>query len=192
MEESRSTIDGYARTEGATWRVMRDSCILPLQEHPRKRDNGHEKPREECEYLRLVELRDPLAISDTEQNCEVVTNVSSLGSIWKKMVRPHPVCAPHGGEKASEFFNKMLEKGLWIKHDGAIKGPPRYFPVVRCEGTLEDIYVFEVNDGASEYYEEVNREAHKKYAAIDARWGGQYGSPRFRHPIFVAQRYGGG
>ena len=59
-----------------------------------------------------------------------------------------------------------------VKHGVTIKGPPCYCPVIICEGTANDIYVCEVNDGELGYYEKVNREALKKYAASEARWGG--------------------
>ena len=141
MEEARCTIDSYARTEGTTWRVMRAACGLSPAEPPRKRDNVGEIPRQECEYIRLVELSDALAIAAIEQNCEVVTNASSLGFLWKKISYPRPVSAPQGEKKASEFPNKMLEKGLWIKHGVTVKGPPCYCPVITCEGSMEDIYM---------------------------------------------------
>ena len=57
-----------------------------------------------------------------------------------------------------------------VKHGVTIKGPPCYCPVIICEGTANDIYVCEVNDGELGYYEKVNREALKKYAASEVRW----------------------
>ena len=74
-------------------------------------------------------------------------NASIIGSIWKKMAYPHPFCAPQGERKASEYFNKMMEKGLWIKHGVAVMGFSRYFPEIICECTTKDIYVCEVKTG---------------------------------------------
>ena len=58
---------------------------------------GGEIHRLGCEYLRLVELSDALAISAIGKNFEVVTNAPSLGSLRGEMEYPHPVCAPNGG-----------------------------------------------------------------------------------------------
>ena len=86
------------------------------------------------------------------------------------MAYPHPFCAPQGERKASEYFNKMMEKGLWIKHGLTVQGSACYCPAIICEGTMSDIYVCEVNDGELEYYEKVNREALEKYASSEDRW----------------------
>ena len=75
-----------------------------------------------------------------------------------------------GEKKATEFFDKMLEKGLWIKHGVTVRGSSCYCPAMICEGTMRDIYVCEVNDGALGYYVKVNREALRIYAASEARW----------------------
>ena len=42
MEESRNTIDRYARKEGATWRITGEACYLPTKPPVRKRDKGSE------------------------------------------------------------------------------------------------------------------------------------------------------
>ena len=114
-----------------------------------------------------------------EQNCEVVVNASSLCALWGKMEYQYPACATRGGKKASGFFNKTVGKWLRIKHGVAVKGSSRYIPAIICEGAMRDIYVCGVNDGACEYYGEVNIEALGEYAAIEARLGKQYCRPGF-------------
>ena len=64
-----------------------------------------------------------------------------------------------------------MERGLWIKHGVTAKGHPCYCPAIMCEGAIGDIYVCEVNDGALEYNEKVNKKGLGKYAASEARWG---------------------
>ena len=83
MEESRSTIDSYARTEGTTWRVMRGACRLPLQVPPRKVDRGPEMRQEDRDHMLLAELSVALSILAIESNCEAVVSASSLCSLWK-------------------------------------------------------------------------------------------------------------
>ena len=62
MEESRSTIDSYDSTEGATRRVTRGARGLSLQVPPRKVDRGAEMRQGGREHMLLAGLSEALSI----------------------------------------------------------------------------------------------------------------------------------
>ena len=63
----------------------------PAKGAPSERDKGSEIPRAECEKMRLADLSGAQAILDIEQNFAVVMNAPTLGALWKRMARAHPV-----------------------------------------------------------------------------------------------------
>ena len=98
IEDSRSIIDDYARTEGTTWRVMRAACNRRQEMGPRDLRPATIADLEDREKKRLVELSDALSITAMEQNAEVAMNSSSLGVMRERLGYPNPVNAQHGGK----------------------------------------------------------------------------------------------
>ena len=141
IEDSRRIIDDYARTEGTTWRVMRVACNLQQEMGPRVIRPSTVAEPEDREKNRFVWLGNALAITAIEQNTEVAMNTSSIGVMWKKLGRPNPLNAQKGEKCATEFPQKMLDSGLWIKHGTTPKGIRSYFRVIRFEGNPSDIYI---------------------------------------------------
>ena len=64
----------------------------------------------------------------------------------------------------------MLDSCLWIEHGATPKGIQCYFPAIRCEGNLSDIYPFGTDGGSLESPEKLNRKALGKYAESEFRW----------------------
>ena len=101
---------------------MREARGLSLQVPPRKRDSGDEIPREECgAYAPGRTKRLP---SDFGYRAELRGGSKRIKPRFglEGDGIPAPSLRATGRKKASGFFNKMLEKGLWIKNGAAVKG----------------------------------------------------------------------
>ena len=94
IEESMAKIDLYARSEGATWRVIRESFGLEVLKHPVDLPNPLAVDPDAATIKKLTELSDALAVVAIEANAEVLQTPSSLDCMWMKLAPPHPVAAP--------------------------------------------------------------------------------------------------
>ena len=169
IAESRRLIDEYAREEGTTWENMRRACGLDVE--CAKKDHRRPTASEilEKERERLVNLSDALAVLAIEQNVEVSMTPASLGALWKKLGRQHPVSEDQGVGVLTDLFQKMVDSGLWISHGFTQKGIQCYCPVIRCEGSLVDIYTCD-NDGSESIYPEIiNKKALERYTESESR-----------------------
>ena len=95
---------------------------------------------------------------------------SSLGVLWKKLAHPQPENAEQGEKSAMDLFGKMLGASLWIRHGATKKGYQCYCPVIRCTGSLDDVYTCSEDGSDSVYPERLNRKALERYSASEARW----------------------
>ena len=171
IEECRNMIDDYARNEGTTWEVMRKACNLSLKAPPTSFDRPLIADASERRAQRLRELSDALAVAALVMNTDVQRTASSLGRIWKSMASAESANAPAGGfDVADEYFGEMISERLWVMHGSSYKGNPTYCPVVRCDGSLQDVYLFPNESHEPTHAEYVNRDALIRYGQSQARW----------------------
>ena len=81
MDESVAKIDRYARSEGATWMVVQESRVLPIEKPPVNLDKSH-VVGPAATLMRLTEIIDALDAVAIDMDAEVLETQSSLDYIW--------------------------------------------------------------------------------------------------------------
>ena len=141
IEGSRIIIDDYARPDGTTWGEMRCARNLSVEHVHRDLRPPSVSDIFGLEKARLVELSDALEVLAIHQNTEVALGPSGLGALWGKLGHPKPVNGEQGGNSSVDLAQKLLGSDLWISHVDTLKGIHCYFPAIRCDGNLSDIYM---------------------------------------------------
>ena len=169
-KESRGEIDIYARSDGATWRVIREACGLSIQKPPVDLGNPLVVDPDEARLKSLTELSDAMDAVAIKMNAEVLQTQSSYDYMWEKLARPRPVAAPKIKASGRKHFDQMIQAGLWVKHGQTQTGNAVYRPVIRCNGSMRAIYAAMGEEKEPTFPEIANQMAIQRYSESEAMW----------------------
>lgn len=143
LGESIRRLDRYSRRECETWRVMRESRNRPFALPTVNPDVIGPKA---TLIQRITDLGEALASGAIRNNAAVIQTTSGIGAIWKMLSPPNPTGAPKTEGAGVENIELAIKESLWTQLGQTQKEYAVYCPVLRCGGSMSQIYPHPVEE----------------------------------------------